>query len=136
MNEHSFVSAIHRKLRGDPRIDIWKIHDQYAGGVPDAVYFGNKGTIWVEYKYIKQLPKKDDTLINLCHSKYLSPLQQSWLERKHLLNTRIAVIVGSPCGHQVFEGLDWKNPTNRTTFMNAMDINDIVKYLTNIVHEA
>ena len=75
MNEHSFVRSIHRYL--PPEVFSWKIHDTYTGGVPDAMYCGPAGLLFVEYKYVKTLPKKDDTLIR--HS--LSELQIQWLER-------------------------------------------------------
>lgn len=87
MNEHSFVKAIHRKL--SPDVYKWKIHDTYTGGVPDAMYAGPSGVLFVEYKYVKQLPKRDSTIIR--HS--LSKLQIDWLERmKH--STKVALILG------------------------------------------
>ena len=75
MNEHSFIRSIHRFL--SPDIYAWKIHDKFAGGVPDACYIGPAGLLFVEYKYVKSLPKRDDTLIR--HS--LSELQLQWLNR-------------------------------------------------------
>ena len=75
MNEHSFVRSIHRYL--PPEVYAWKIHDTYTGGVPDAMYCGPAGLLFVEYKYVPALPKRDDTLIR--HS--LSELQIQWLER-------------------------------------------------------
>lgn len=87
MNEHSFVRSIHKAL--SPDVYKWKIHDTYTGGVPDAMYAGPAGTLFVEYKYVKQLPAKDSTVIR--HS--LSPLQIAWLERmKH--STKVALILG------------------------------------------
>lgn len=87
MNEHSFVKAIHRKL--SPDVYKWKIHDTYTGGVPDAMYAGPAGVLFVEYKYVKQLPKRNDTIIR--HS--LSKLQADWLNRmKH--STKVALILG------------------------------------------
>lgn len=41
------------------------------------MYCGPSSLLFVEYKYVKSLPKKDTTLIK--HS--LSPLQLQWLER-------------------------------------------------------
>ena len=75
MNEHSFVRSIHNALH--PDVYKWKIHDTYTGGVPDAMYAGPAGVLFVEYKYVKSLPKRDDTIIR--HS--LSPLQEQWLTR-------------------------------------------------------
>lgn len=41
------------------------------------MYAGPAGVLFVEYKYVKALPKKDDTIIR--HS--LSHLQEQWLTR-------------------------------------------------------
>jgi len=87
MNEHSFVRYIHNAL--SPDVYKWKIHDTYTGGVPDAFYAGPAGTLFVEYKYVKSLPKKDTTAIR--HS--LSALQCAWLERMKG-STNVALILG------------------------------------------
>jgi hypothetical protein len=41
------------------------------------MYCGPKSLLFVEYKYVKKLPKRDTTFIK--HS--LTPLQSQWLER-------------------------------------------------------
>lgn len=41
------------------------------------MYAGRAGVLFVEYKYLKNLPKKETTLIKTC----LTPIQASWLER-------------------------------------------------------
>lgn len=87
MNEHSFIKSIHRHLH--PDVHSWKIHDTYTGGVPDAMYTGPKGLLFVEYKYVKSLPKRDTTSIK--HS--LSALQLQWLERMKV-SAKAALIVG------------------------------------------
>lgn len=87
MNEHSFVRSIHNAL--SPDVYKWKIHDTYTGGVPDAMYAGPAGVLFVEYKYVKSLPKKDTTVIR--HS--LSALQCAWLERMKV-STSVALILG------------------------------------------
>lgn len=92
MNEHSFVKAVHRKL--PPEVYKWKIHDTYTGGVPDAMYAGPAGLLFVEYKYLKKLPKKPTTPIKTG----LSELQISWLERMLLYNVLVVAIIGSPSG--------------------------------------
>ena len=53
------------------------------------MYAGPAGVLFVEYKYVKSLPKRDDTIIR--HS--LSALQCAWLERmKH--STAVALVIG------------------------------------------
>ena len=87
MNEHSFIKSIHRYLH--PDVHSWKIHDTYTGGVPDAMYSGPAGILFVEYKYIKTLPKKDTTPLR--HS--LSALQLQWLERMKM-SASAALVIG------------------------------------------
>ena len=87
MNEHSFVRSIHNALH--PDVYKWKIHDTYTGGVPDAMYAGPAGVLFVEYKYVASLPKRDNTIIR--HS--LSPLQEQWLTRMSQ-STSVALILG------------------------------------------
>jgi len=53
------------------------------------MYSGPAGVLFVEYKYVKTLPKKDSTVIR--HS--LSPLQTQWLDRMKQ-STPVALILG------------------------------------------
>ena len=92
MNEHSFVKAVHRKL--SPDVYRWKIHDTYTGGVPDAMYAGPAGLVFVEYKYLKSLPRKPTTPIKTG----LSALQIQWLQRMSVYKVLAIVIIGSPYG--------------------------------------
>lgn len=53
------------------------------------MYAGPAGVLFVEYKYVKQLPKRDTTTIK--HS--LSALQCEWLTRMQK-STNVALVVG------------------------------------------
>ncbi len=92
MNEHSFIKAIHRKLPKD--IYRWKVSDRFTGGVPDCYYEGSKGALWIEYKYLKSLPKRTTTPINPGVSK----LQLAWLERAERNGVNTMLAAGYPCG--------------------------------------
>ena len=61
MQERHFINKVHKKLPSS--IYKWKINDAYHGGVPDCFYSGNGGLCFVEYKYKKELPKRDGTSI-------------------------------------------------------------------------
>ena len=52
------------------------------------MYCGPKSLLFVEYKYVKELPKRDSTF--LTHS--LSPLQAQWLERINGPSTAVLII--------------------------------------------
>lgn len=53
------------------------------------MYAGPAGVLFIEYKYVKTLPKRDDTIIR--HS--LSALQVAWLERMSQ-STSVALVLG------------------------------------------
>ena len=91
VNEHSFIRAVHRHLSSD--VFHWKIHDKYAGGVPDAMYVGPAGVLFVEYKYLKSLPKRPTTPVKI----NISPLQIAWLERinqQKFTNICCVIVIG------------------------------------------
>ena len=73
MQERQFITKVHKNLSSD--IYKWKINDSYTGGVPDCFYTGPAGHCFVEYKYKKELPKRDTTPINF----NLSAQQELWL---------------------------------------------------------
>ena len=92
MIESQFTSNIHHKLA--PDVYKWKIADQFASGVPDAFYrvVGNPlaSHLWVEYKFIKALPKRATTRI----VPNLSPTQIRWLEMATAAGELAKVVVG------------------------------------------
>lgn len=66
MIESQYTANVHKRL--PKHIKAWKVNDNYAGGVPDAFYRNNDTSVetrplWVEYKFIKALPKRDSTRI-------------------------------------------------------------------------
>jgi hypothetical protein len=77
VNEHNFIKAVHRYLPSE--LFRWKIHDTYAGGVPDAFYLGPASALFIEYKYVKKLPARPTTILRTS----LSKQQELWLNRLH-----------------------------------------------------
>lgn len=127
MNEHGFVKAVHRHLPSD--LYRWKIHDTYTGGVPDAWYAGPAGTLFVEYKFVTQLPKKDTTAIKIG----LSALQLQWLKRMHLYNVLCMVIIGAPEGAIVCTELQWEKTLTNKNFKNALSSKAVAKRIQAVV---
>lgn len=125
MNEHSFIRSIHRKL--PPDVYIWKINDNFQGGVADAYYSKrNGGDLWIEYKYLSSLPKRASTIVNYG----LSALQIMWLNERLLDGRTVSVIVGSPQGHLVLEKGAWEHQMNKETFTrNAVESPAVVAYI-------
>ena len=95
MIESQYTSKVHSKLPDN--IYHWKINDNYAGGVPDAFYRNidvdqPTNILWVEYKFLKALPKRDTTVI----IPDLTGQQYQWLKSAHTSTAkeRVLVIVG------------------------------------------
>lgn len=126
MNEHGFIRSIHKKVPSS--IYIWKINDNYAGGVADAYYSGNGGDLWIEYKYLKALPAKDTTQIRFG----LSAQQKLWLSNRYKEGRKVALIVGSPDGTVLLDlPEDWNRDMPKHEFISrAFDKQKIVSYIT------
>lgn len=123
MNEHSFIKAIHKKLT--PEVYRWKIHDTYTGGVPDAFYAGPANILFVEYKYIKQLPVKDSTPVKTS----LTKLQAAWLETMQKNGVSVALIIGSP-NNICIKTSDFFSPISKIDFRNKNN-----NYVTTFIEE-
>jgi len=103
MNEHSYIRAIHDRLRSTG-VHVWKINARFANGVPDAWYSGPGSDLWVEYKWRAGTPVQPFKLA-------LSRNQEIWLRRRHAEGRRVAVILGCPDGGAVFEHRTWEGRT-------------------------
>lgn len=130
MTEHHFVRSIHSRLKKQhPSLYVWKINDTYQGGVADAYYSG-KSDLWIEYKYVKALPKRDNTLVDIG----LSGLQKEWLAGRHAEGRNVCVVVGSPEGALILPGLSWDVSISRAHFISsAVDNSQVVAYIGNQV---
>lgn len=96
MNESTFTQAVNKRLSAD--VYPWKIRDDYQRGVPDSFYIASRlakrdhqsNTLFVEYKYLKALPKRETTLI----IPKLTEQQVMWAEMVTASNVSYAVIIG------------------------------------------
>ena len=128
MNEHSFIRSIHRKL---PRgIYHWKIRDSFSNGVPDCYYEGPKGSLWVEYKYIKKLPSRNSSKVTI----NLSELQKNWIQRAVTNNQNCAVVVGTNENLAIFKNGDWTFRITKEYYLRISSTKDsLVDYITETV---
>jgi hypothetical protein len=140
MLESDFTQNVHKKL--DPRIvKAWKIKDDYQGGIYDAAYFAevNKNRanvlppVFVEYKLIKSLPKRETSRIIPA----LSELQKKWLERGELAGLPVYVIVGLSEPGKVAKGAIFKNTAewlegiSKQEFVNRLlGYSDLADFIT------
>ena len=121
MTESGFTSSIKAKLPS--RIYSWKINCKYANGIPDSWYSGPVSDLWVEYKYVKTLPKNGV-------KPNLSPLQEKWLKDRHSEGRNVAVIVGSPDGCLIYTNLEW---TKHKSLDHIITKQDVIDFITNSV---
>jgi hypothetical protein len=104
LNEHGYIRSIHRLLPTE--LFKWKIHDNYAGGVPDCFYAGPTAQLWVEYKWLAKLPAMPKTMIK----PKLSAQQLAWLIKMSGLSFPCAVIIGTPHGGLLLDDpFKWTN---------------------------
>ena len=126
MNEHTFIAKIHKRL--PPDVFRWKINDTNQAGVPDAMYRGPAGLLFVEYKWLNSLPKKETTPVKI----NVSPIQSNWLMGHYSHGQKIAVIVGTPeNGALIHTKTSWRFPINNVLFNElAVSHNDVAAWIT------
>ena len=130
MNEHGFSRSLKNRFT-KAGVFSWKINDGFAGGVTDFFIEGARADAWVEVKYIKALPKRDTTIIDLMNpSTYLSILQQAWLRRRYTKRQDAYVLVGCPEGAILFTDLEWETPRPAHYYRNHVEpAEEIVSHL-------
>lgn len=101
MDEHSFIRSVHRHLPN--RVYRWKINARFTKGVPDAWYSGDKGDLWIEYKWLARTPKRRAQL-------GLTALQRKWLNDRYDEGRSVAVVVGCPQGALLLTDKNWNEP--------------------------
>lgn len=127
MNEHGFIKSVHRYL--PPELFKWKIHDTFAGGVPDAFYAGPSGILFAEYKYVKQIPKRDSSAIKTS----LSAQQKLWLDRMINFNQQAVVIVGCEESAVVIENGQWNAPLLKSEYeKRAMSREEVANWIAGV----
>jgi hypothetical protein len=108
--ESTFIASIHKHLAMDVHRE--KMNNPYRSGTADVWYSGMKGDLWVEYKFLPSLPKREDTVITLD----LSENQKIWLRNRYTEGRNIAVICGCKAGAVVFTRLTWEQSTSAKIF--------------------
>lgn len=116
MRESQYTAAVAKLL--PPEVYALKLSLPYTAGVPDSWYSGRGGDLWVEWKYLKSVPRK----VNLVDGKkpILSALQQLWLRERHAEGRNVAVIVGTPDGAVIYPGEAWREELTREQFYERL----------------
>lgn len=131
--ESDYWQKLRKKLKG--RIYTWKINASYVKGVPDCWLSGSLQDLWVENKRVAT--DSPPPVLDLTdHKKYLSVLQQKWLEDRYEEGRHVAVVVFSKVGHVLLLGTAWKNPISRLSFLeSAVSMDELADQLVEIVGE-
>jgi len=101
MNESTTTQYYHKKLRAKG-IYCLKLCLTHNSGVPDSWIVGDTGSMWIEFKYIKALPKRANTIV----PDGLSALQRKWIEERIEQGVRVAVIICTPEGDVIRYGTE------------------------------
>ena len=132
MNEAGYIRSVHRHFPKD-RFK-WKINESFSNGTPDCFYEGKHKDLFVEYKYLKALPKRETTLIDL--TSMLSEKQQLWLKRRHEVGRPAWVVCGSPVGGVIFRAISWQTPMSVVQFSEtALNPKEIAWVISTYVDE-
>jgi hypothetical protein len=91
--ETGFINSINKHLK---EIYFEKTNNPFRSGIADSWYSGERGDLWVEYKYEPNLPKIKEYLPNL------SPRQLKWLGDREDEGRNVAVILGFPEGGVIY----------------------------------
>lgn len=106
--ETRFIASIHRHLPPvDERPYRMKNHNTYNGGIADVWYSGMVHDRWIEYKFVRKLPKIID-LTNYKNSYALSALQRQWLNQRMEEGRDVSVILGCEEGGIFFLMGTWE----------------------------
>ena len=109
MTENTFWQALRKKLV--PRVYALKLNLRFVAGVPDCWLSGSMEDLWLEIKYVKELPAIVDP------TKLLTARQQYWIIQRHAEGRRVGVLIGSSDGHVYFPSLSWQTAVTKGTFL-------------------
>lgn len=88
--ENRFIRGVHRLMGSSPHKE--KMANPYRGGTFDVWYSGPQADLWIEYKWVAQLPKRGKLV------PALSELQKEWGRGRFKEGRAVIVVVGSPSG--------------------------------------
>ena len=128
--ETRYYTAVHKKLPPARVLHREKMHNLYRGGTADVWYSGTLDDLWVEYKWLAKLPVR--AFVDL--TKELSALQKQWLSGRHAEGRNVCVILGTPEGGWICEGVSWMEPIDpdaiRTRSMSKHEVAEYIKTRT------
>lgn len=110
--ESTYIANIHKKL--GKTVYAEKNNNPYRSGTPDVWYSGDKGDLWIEYKFIPVIPKRTDILPDC------SPRQLRWLGNRLDEGRNVAVVLGTPIGGVIYRNRAWLVPLTPDEFREKL----------------
>lgn len=105
--ENRFIESVHRHL---PRTYAEKMNNPWRAGTADVWYSGDRGDLWIEYKFIERIPRSAEILPDL------TPRQKRWLNNRFDEGRNVAVVLGTPTGGVIYRNKEWMRPLDHVTF--------------------
>lgn len=105
--ENRFIGSVHRYL---PRTYAEKMNNPWRAGTADVWYSGDRGDLWIEYKFIERIPRSAEILPDL------TPRQKRWLNNRFDEGRNVAVVLGTPTGGVIYRNKEWMRPLDHVTF--------------------
>lgn len=104
--ENRFIESVHRHL---PRTYAEKMNNPWRAGTADVWYSGDRGDLWIEYKFIERIPRSAEILPDL------TPRQKRWLNNRFDEGRNVAVVLGTPTGGVIYRNKEWMRPLDHVT---------------------
>ena len=104
--ENRFIGSVHRYL---PRTYAEKMNNPWRAGTADVWYSGDRGDLWIEYKFIERIPRSTEILPDL------TPRQKRWLNNRFDEGRNVAVVLGTPTGGVIYRNKEWMRPLDHVT---------------------
>ena len=104
--ENRFIGSVHRYL---PRTYAEKMNNPWRAGTADVWYSGDRGDLWIEYKFIERIPRSAEILPDL------TPRQKRWLNNRFDEGRNVAVVLGTPTGGVIYRNKEWMRPLDHVT---------------------
>lgn len=104
--ENRFIGSVHRYL---PRTYAEKMNNPWRAGTADVWYSGDRGDLWIEYKFIERVPRSAEILPDL------TPRQKRWLNNRFDEGRNVAVVLGTPTGGVIYRNKEWMRPLDHVT---------------------
>ena len=109
--ENRFIGSVHRYL---PKTYAEKMNNPWRAGTADVWYSGDRGDLWVEYKFIERLPRSLEILPDL------TPRQRRWLNARYDEGRNVAVVLGTPTGGVIYRDKEWTRPQDQVTLQGLL----------------